>query len=272
MKSPRLLAAAGTCTFSSIFLIFWSRYGRFRHRDNKGTATHRRRPAGPPPQGPRSPLRADGRAGGRAFPAGEQLLLQGEDVREVFLPQHQLQLGALRLLHQPRLRLPRRAHEARPPPPRDGPLPHARHRALHEGRAQQDDHGRGRRPLRAHGVPLRLRAREEGQGTREEGQPLFYSVEGPGGHEPIRRPAGIGRQVRHLCPRLPAAPCIGLARRHRPTSHREEPFRVERVIVHPRARREIRDPKRWRSGTASSSPPSAASSRFTSTTSSDVAR
>ena len=113
-------------------------------------------------------LRADGRAGGRALPAGEQILLRGEGVREVLLPLHQPRLGALRLLHRPRLRLPRRAREARPPPPRVSPLPHPRHRALHEGRAQQDDHGRGRRPLRTHGLLLRIRVRKEGKGTVQD--------------------------------------------------------------------------------------------------------
>lgn len=33
-------------------------FGMSRHRDNKGMASRRRRPAGPPPQGPRGPLHA----------------------------------------------------------------------------------------------------------------------------------------------------------------------------------------------------------------------
>lgn len=66
-------------------------------------------------------------------------------------------------------------------------------------------------PLRAHGVLLRLRARKEDQGAREEGRPLLSSVEGPGGQDPVRRPGGIGRQGRHLRPYLPATPGIGLA-------------------------------------------------------------
>ena len=150
------------------FISGGCRFGRSRHRDNEGTAAHRCRPAGPSPQGARGPLRADGRAGDRAIPAGEQILLRGEGVREVFLPLHQPRLGALRLLHRPRLRLPRRAHEARPPPPRVSPLPHPRHRALHEGRARQDDHGRGRRSLRTHGLLLRIRVRKKDKGTVQD--------------------------------------------------------------------------------------------------------
>lgn len=186
VKSPRAFSGCGYLYLQPHFSYLLERHGRSRHRDNEGTAAHRRRPAGPSPQGARGPLRADGRAGGRAIPAGEQLLLQGEGVREVLLPLHQPRLGTLRLLYQPRLRLPRRAREARPPPPRVNPLAHPRHRALHEGRPQQDDHGRGRRPLRTHGLLLRIRVRKEGKGTREEGRSWLRPVEGLCNQDPIR--------------------------------------------------------------------------------------
>lgn len=151
----------------------------------------------------------------------------------MLLPLHQPRLGAPRLPHKPRLRLPRRAHEARPPPPRDGPLPHARHRALHEGRAQQDDRGRGGDP---HELMASLFDSERERKVRalEKGVDLCR----------VRPKAPVARgQARHLHPRLPAAPGVGLARRDRPRPHREEPRRAGRVLLHPRARREVRGPR-----------------------------